>query len=68
MNEVILRTEHLTQRFGGLCAVHDANIQIHKNDLEGPGHAQLGDLIGLFPGNVHVVKVDLPLSGNVHTS
>lgn len=35
MSETILRTENVTQRFGGLCAVHNANVEIRKNQIVG---------------------------------
>ena len=71
MNEVILRTEHLTQRFGGLCAVHDANIQIHKNEIvgiigpNGAGKSTLfNDITGMYvPTEGKVYFHDMDITG-----
>ncbi len=69
MNEVILRTEHLTQRFWGLCAVHDANINVRKNEIvgiigpNGAGKSTLfNDITGMYTpteGKVYFRDTDI---------
>ncbi len=34
-NEVILRAKQVTQRFGGLCAVHNADLEVRKHEIVG---------------------------------
>ena len=35
MSEIILRTENVTQRFGGLVAVNDVSFELHKGEIVG---------------------------------
>lgn len=35
MNKVILRTENVTQRFGGLTAVSNVSVDLHENEIVG---------------------------------
>ena len=35
MNEPVIRTEHLTRRYGSLAAVHDLNLQVERGEIYG---------------------------------
>ena len=35
MSEVILRTQHITQRFGGLVALSDISMEVHSGEIIG---------------------------------
>lgn len=68
-SEVIVRTEHLTKRFGNLVAVEDLNLEIHQGEVFGflgPNGAgkttTIGMMLGLIEptaGRVEVFGLDV---------
>lgn len=52
-SEVVVRTEHLTKRFGNLVAVEDLNLEIHQGEVFGflgPNGAGKSTTIGMMLG------------------
>jgi ABC-type multidrug transport system ATPase subunit len=54
-NEVIVKIEHLTKKFGKLVAVNDLNLQIHRGEIFGflgPNGSGKTTTIGMLLGLV----------------
>ena len=63
MSEVILRTEHITQRFGGLVALSDISMEVHTGEIIGiigPNGAGKTTLFNVITGMYQ------PTEGTVH--
>ena len=57
MSEIILRTENVTQRFGGLVAVNDVSFELHKGEIVGiigPNGAGKTTIFNMLTGVYHV--------------
>ncbi|MGA8513904.1 MAG: ABC transporter ATP-binding protein [Burkholderiaceae bacterium] len=63
MTEALLTCKHLTKRFGGLAAVNDISLSLHRNAIHaviGPNGAGKSTLANLLSGDI------APTSGSVH--
>ena len=63
MNEMLLSAKGLTKRFGGLAAVDDVSLDLHRNHIHaviGPNGAGKSTLTNLLSGDF------LPTSGSVY--
>jgi branched-chain amino acid transport system ATP-binding protein len=63
MTEALLVAKNLTKRFGGLAAVNDISISLHRNTIHaviGPNGAGKSTLTNLLSGDI------APTSGSVH--
>jgi branched-chain amino acid transport system ATP-binding protein len=57
MNEVVLRTERLARRFGGLTAVKDVSLELRRGEIHallGPNGAGKSTLVNLLSGDLPV--------------
>lgn len=53
MNEIILSVQHVTQRFGGLTAINDVSLELHKGEIAaiiGPNGAGKTTLFNIITG------------------
>jgi branched-chain amino acid transport system ATP-binding protein len=63
MTQALLTASHLTKRFGGLAAVNDISLSLHRNTIHaviGPNGAGKSTLTHLLSGDI------TPTSGQVH--
>ena len=61
-NEVILAGRHVTKRFGGLVAVNNVDIELHKNEilgLIGPNGAGKTTLFNMLSGTLPLTSGEL---------
>ncbi len=63
MADIVLSARHLTKRFGGLIAVSDVSIDVHRDEIHaviGPNGAGKSTLVNLLSGEI------APGEGSVH--
>ena len=66
MSELLLRAQHLTKRFGGLAAVNDVSIDLHRDRIHaviGPNGAGKSTLTNLLAGDLPPTSGDIRLQG-----
>jgi branched-chain amino acid transport system ATP-binding protein len=64
---VVLDVSHVSVRFGGVIAVHDASLQLHGGEivgLIGPNGAGKSSLLGALGGQIPVAEGQIRLTGH----
>ncbi|MBW0168922.1 MAG: ABC transporter ATP-binding protein [Hydrogenophaga sp.] len=66
MSELLLSARHLTKRFGGLAAVNDVSVDLHRNHIHaviGPNGAGKSTLTNLLSGDLPPTAGQITLNG-----
>jgi branched-chain amino acid transport system ATP-binding protein len=66
MNELLLCAKHLTKRFGGLAAVNDVSVDLHRGRIHaviGPNGAGKSTLTNLLAGDLPPTSGQIDLNG-----
>ncbi len=66
MSELLLSARHLTKRFGGLAAVNDVSVDLHRNHIHaviGPNGAGKSTLTNLLSGDLPPTSGQITLNG-----
>jgi branched-chain amino acid transport system ATP-binding protein len=66
MSELLLSAQHLTKRFGGLAAVNDVSVDLHRNHIHaviGPNGAGKSTLTNLLSGDLPPTSGQITLNG-----